>query len=66
MRERFKTTSTNNAEIVYVSRPDDWIYCPFCASKYGRQKKLMKALKRNGSVVKIECRFCKEEIEISI
>lgn len=60
MRERFKTTSTNNTEIIYSYTEKDWVKCPSCG------KKQFVAIERNKSKVEIRCRSCKRESVIEI
>lgn len=60
MRDRFKTTSTNNAEPIYSYTEKDWVKCPSCG------KKQFVAIERNKSKVEIHCRSCKQENVIEI
>lgn len=60
MRERFKTTSTINTEIVYSYAEKNWKKCIHCGQK------LLEVIESKGSIAEIKCRRCgsMEKIEI--
>lgn len=60
MRERFKSTSTSTAEIVYSYTEKNWKKCIHCGQK------LLEIIESKGSIAEIKCRRCGsiEKIEI--
>ncbi|SBV91951.1 hypothetical protein KL86DYS1_10477 [uncultured Dysgonomonas sp.] len=60
MRNRFNTTSTGKAEIVYSYTEKNWIKCPHCGQK------LLEVIESKGSIAEIKCRRCGsiEKVEI--